>query len=100
MVNWEFFDNQTPSSAKALADKLRSGSGAAPTRGPDKVCTFKETSRVLAGFLDEHANEGVGAGAASLQGTLLARREGWTAPAAPPATDPATPPGIATKQEG
>src|SRR3954451_6423072 len=25
MVNWEFFDNQTPSSAKGLVDKLQSG---------------------------------------------------------------------------
>jgi NADH-quinone oxidoreductase subunit E len=83
MVNWEFFDNQTPSSAKSLVDKLRAGQPAAPTRGADKVCTFKEMSRVLAGFLDGHANEGVGAGNATLQGTLLARREGWTAPPVP-----------------
>jgi NADH-quinone oxidoreductase subunit E len=83
MVNWEFFDNQTPSSAKSLVDRLRSGQPASPTRGADKVCSFKEVSRVLAGFLDEHANEGVGAGNASLQGTLLARREGWTPPPVP-----------------
>jgi NADH-quinone oxidoreductase subunit E len=83
MVNWEFFDNQTPSSAKSLVDKLRAGQPASPTRGADKVCTFKEMSRVLAGFLDGHANEGVGAGNATLQGTLLARREGWTAPEVP-----------------
>jgi NADH-quinone oxidoreductase subunit E len=80
MVNWEFFDNQTPSTAKALVDRLRAGQPVRPTRGSDKVCTFKEVSRVLAGFLDDHANEGVGAGNASLQGTLLARRKGWTAP--------------------
>jgi NADH-quinone oxidoreductase subunit E len=81
MVNWEFFDNQTPSSARALVDRLRSGQPATPTRGATKVCSFKEMSRVLAGFLDDRANEGVGAGPATLQGTLLARREGWTAPA-------------------
>jgi NADH-quinone oxidoreductase subunit E len=80
MVNWEFFDNQTPSSAKAVVDRLRAGQPVAPTRGASSVCTFKEMSRVLAGFLDEHANEGVGAGPATLQGTLLARREGWSAP--------------------
>jgi NADH-quinone oxidoreductase subunit E len=92
MVNWEFFDNQTPSSAKALVDTLRAGQPVAPTRGPDRVHTFQEVSRVLAGFLDEHANEGVGAGSASLQGTLLARRKGWTPPPlpgqAPTAPDP------------
>lgn len=91
MVNWEFFDNQTPSSAKALVDKLRAGQPATPTRGADKVCTFKEMSRVLAGFLDGRADEGVGAGSATLQGTLLARREGWTAPPAPDGQSPATP---------
>ncbi|HEY6798762.1 MAG TPA: NADH-quinone oxidoreductase subunit NuoE [Kineosporiaceae bacterium] len=80
MVNWEFFDNQTPTSAKTLVDKLRADQPVVPTRGAARVCTFKEVSRVLAGFLDDHANEGVGAGPASLQGTLLARREGWTAP--------------------
>jgi NADH-quinone oxidoreductase subunit E len=83
MVNWEFFDNQTPSSAKGLVDRLRAGQPAPPSRGAASVCSFKQVSRVLAGFLDEHADEGVGAGPASLQGTLLARREGWTAPAGP-----------------
>ena len=51
-----------------------------PSRGPDRVCTFKETSRLLAGFADGHADEGVGAGAASLRGLEVAHREGWTAP--------------------
>lgn len=82
MANWEFFDQQTPSSAKDLVDALRSGKDVAPTRGAGKVCSFKAVSRVLAGFPDGRADEGVGAGAASLQGTLLARREGWTPPAA------------------
>jgi NADH-quinone oxidoreductase subunit E len=83
MVNWEFFDNQTPSSAKGLVDKLRAGLPAPPSRGSASVCSFKQVSRVLAGFLDAHADEGIGAGPASLQGTLLARREGWTAPDGP-----------------
>jgi NADH-quinone oxidoreductase subunit E len=82
MVNWEFFDQQTPSSAVELVDDLRAGRDVKPTRGPDTVATFKEVSRVLAGFLDGHADEGVGAGTASLQGTLLAKRKGWTAPGA------------------
>ena len=33
MVNWEFFDNQTPSSATDLVAALRSGQTVAPTRG-------------------------------------------------------------------
>ena len=80
MVNWEFFDNQTPGSATALVDDLRAGKAVAPTRGAATVCSFKEVSRVLAGFPDGRAGEGVQAGEASLRGTTLARQKGWTAP--------------------
>ena len=52
----------------------------APTRGPKQVCTFKEVSRVLAGFPDGLADEGVGAGPASLVGLRIAHEQGWTAP--------------------
>lgn len=81
MVNWEFFDNQTPASAIELVDTLRAGGDVRPTRGPDKVYTFKETSRVLAGFEDGHVDEGPAAGPASLLGLKIARERGWTAPA-------------------
>ncbi len=80
MVNWEFFDNQTPSSAEDLVDRLQRGEDVAPTRGAAKVCSFKEVSRVLAGFPDGRADEGVGAGVASRRGTVLARENGWRAP--------------------
>lgn len=80
MVNWEFFDNQTPDSAREVVDALRQGEPVAPTRGAEHVCTFKEMSRVLAGFSDGRADEGVGAGPATLRGVELARQEGWTAP--------------------
>ncbi|GAB3590217.1 hypothetical protein GCM10027446_04410 [Angustibacter peucedani] len=80
MVNWEFFDQQTPSSARDLVDKLRAGEAVAPTRGPSRVCTFKQVSRVLAGFPDGLADEGVGAAGPSLEGLKLAREKGWTAP--------------------
>ena len=80
MVNWEFFDNQTPSSARDLTDRLRAGEAVAPTRGAARVCSFRQVSRVLAGFDDGRADEGVGAGPATVQGTLLARRKGWRAP--------------------
>ena len=82
MVNWEFFDNQTPASAIELVDTLRSGGEVRPTRGPDKVHTFKEISRVLAGFEDGHVDEGPAAGPASLLGLGIARERGWTAPTA------------------
>jgi len=73
MANWEFFDNQTPESTKTLADSLRSGAPVTPTRGPSKVCSFKQVSRVLAGFNDGLADEGVGAGPASLAGLKVAK---------------------------
>jgi len=73
MVNWEFFDNQTPESATDLADRLRAGEDVAPTRGAASVCSFKRMSRVLAGFTDGRADEGVGAGEPSLAGLRLAR---------------------------
>ncbi|MGV9990048.1 NADH-quinone oxidoreductase subunit NuoE [Streptomyces sp. NPDC003374] len=81
MVNWEFFDNQTPGSVTRMVDDLRAGRPVSPTRGAP-LCTFKETSRILAGFPDERegATEGGGsAGPASLAGLRLARGE--TAPA-------------------
>lgn len=89
MVNWEFLDNQTPQSAAAVVDALRAGEKVVPTRGADEVVTFKEMSRVLAGFLDGRADEGVGAGEATVRGTVLAREKGWSAPALP-GDEPAT----------
>jgi NADH-quinone oxidoreductase subunit E len=80
MVNWEFFDNQTPATARDLTDRLQAGESVTPTRGAASVCTFKQMSRVLAGFNDGRANEGVGAGPASLEGLRLAQKRGWTAP--------------------
>lgn len=82
MANWEFFDNQTPESTKQLVDALRAGKDVAPSRGPSRVCSFKQVSRVLAGFHDGLADEGVGAGPASLEGLRVARDNDWTAPGA------------------
>ncbi len=80
MANWEFFDNQTPGSTISLVEDLRSGVPVTPTRGPSRVCSFKEVSRVLAGFPDGLADEGVGAGPATLLGLRIAKEQGWTAP--------------------
>ncbi|WP_377640437.1 NADH-quinone oxidoreductase subunit NuoE [Oryzobacter terrae] len=90
MANWEFFDNQTPASTIELVDGLRSGADVRPTRGPNSVCTFKQVSRVLAGFHDGLADEGVGAGPASLVGLRVARENGWTAPEGATASSGAT----------
>ncbi len=73
MVNWEFFDNQTPESAIELVDKLRSSEPVTPTRGLP-LCTFRETSRILAGFADDRPDDGQGgAGEATLAGLRVAR---------------------------
>lgn len=88
MVNWEFMDNQTPESATKLVDDIQAGKDIKPSRGPEKVCSFKQVSRVLAGFNDGLANEGPGAGAASLEGLKLAKENNWTAPASAPGAEP------------
>lgn len=80
MINWEFFDNQTPESALAAVDAILDGKPVSPTRGASTVANFKETSRVLAGFNDGRADEGVNAGEASLRGLKVAEEKGWHAP--------------------
>ena len=80
MVNWEFFDDMTPAKAKQLVDDLRAGKQVAPTRGAESVCSWKQASRVLAGFNDGRAGEGAQAGYASLRGLQLAKDSGWAAP--------------------
>jgi NADH-quinone oxidoreductase subunit E len=78
-VNWEFFDNQTPESAKQLVDDLRDGKTVTPTRGAESVCTWREAERVLAGFYDGRADEGGAAGPATLEGLRLAGKDGGAA---------------------
>jgi NADH-quinone oxidoreductase subunit E len=75
MVNWEFFDNQTVESAKELVDALQAGNPPAPTRGPNKLPTWRENSAVLAGINDGHANEGVQAGPPTLVGLEIANAQ-------------------------
>lgn len=91
MVNWEFYDNQTPESTIQLVEDLRTGVPVVPTRGPARQCTFKEVSRVLAGFHDGLADEGVGAGPASLEGLRVAHENNWTAPGSSASGEPAQP---------
>jgi NADH-quinone oxidoreductase subunit E len=73
MVNWEFYDNQTVQSTKDLVDAARAGNPPAPTRGPNKLRTWKENSAVLAGISDGLANEGVQAGEPTLLGLKKAK---------------------------
>jgi NADH-quinone oxidoreductase subunit E len=79
MVNWEFYDDQTPESAIELVDALRAGQRPLPTRGAS-LCAFREVSRVLAGFPDGRAGEGPSAGPATLVGLAIARERGDRAP--------------------
>jgi NADH-quinone oxidoreductase subunit E len=83
MVNWEFFDNMTPESTTELVDDLRAGRAVKPTRGPDRLCTWKQASHILAGFSDGQAEEGPSAGPASLVGLEIAKEHGWRAPEPP-----------------
>ncbi|MBU3716489.1 MAG: NADH-quinone oxidoreductase subunit NuoE [Candidatus Nanopelagicaceae bacterium] len=76
MVNWEFYDNQTVASTKDLVDACRAGNPPAPTRGPNKLPTWKENSEVLAGINDGRANEGVQAGEPTLLGLKIAKEGG------------------------
>ena len=78
MVNWEFFDDMTPQSARDLVDGLRAGADVRPTRGAPRLCTWKQASRILAGFADGQAALGRTAGEASLAGLRVAREQGWT----------------------
>jgi NADH-quinone oxidoreductase subunit E len=87
MVNWEFYDDQTPQSARDLVDALRAGTPPAPTRGPSRLTTFKEVSRVLAGFNDGLGQEGPSAGHATLVGLELAKQRGDQAPAYPSSSE-------------
>ncbi len=78
MVNWEFFDNQTPSGACDLVDRLRSGESVRATRG-GPVCSFADTGRTLAGL--RAPGPSGGPGAPTLAGLRVARAQGMSAPA-------------------
>ncbi|MGE2834775.1 NADH-quinone oxidoreductase subunit NuoE [Mycobacterium sp. SMC-4] len=87
MVNWDFFDNQTPSSARELVDALRTGTPPQPSRSPS-LCTFRQTARILAGLEDPEFGDAA-VGAATLAGLRYARGHHMTAPTAQP-TDTTT----------
>jgi len=78
MVNWEFFDDMTPQSARALVDGLRAGADIAPSRGAPRLCTWRQASRILAGYPDDQATAGHTAGHATLAGLRIAKEHGWT----------------------
>ncbi|AFM16329.1 NADH dehydrogenase subunit E [Mycolicibacterium chubuense NBB4] len=79
MVNWEFFDNQTPSSARDLVDALRTGEPPRPSRSAS-LCGFRETARTLAGLGDPNTSAPQAPGAPTLAGLRYAHEHDMTAP--------------------
>jgi NADH-quinone oxidoreductase subunit E len=81
MVNWEFFDNQTPRSGRDLVDALRAGEQVTPTRGAP-LCTFRDTARILAGFADPRpgASDAAVPGDPTLAGLRAAAQRHMSAP--------------------
>jgi NADH-quinone oxidoreductase subunit E len=77
MVNWEFFDNMTPESAKELVDGLRAGADIAPARGASRLVTWREAAMILAGYPDDQATTGHTAGSPTLAGLRIAKENGW-----------------------
>ena len=80
MVNWEFFDNVTPESARELVDGLRAGADVAPSRGAPKLVNWRQAAMILAGFPDDQAAGGDTRGQPTLAGLRIAKENGWTAP--------------------
>ncbi|MDH6679985.1 NADH-quinone oxidoreductase subunit F [Rhodococcus sp. LBL1] len=86
MVNWEFFDNQTPASATEVVDALRAGQTVTPTRGAP-LCSYRDTARILAGFPDRRPGAleaGGGAGSATLAGLRVSREDAADGPTLTP----------------
>jgi NADH-quinone oxidoreductase subunit E len=81
LVNWEFFDNMTPQSARELVDGLCAGDDIAPTRGAPRLVTWREAAVILAGFPDDQATGGETAGAPTVAGLRIAKENGWRPPA-------------------
>jgi NADH-quinone oxidoreductase subunit E len=82
MVNWEFFDNQTPATARQLVDDIRAGRAPHATRGT-QVCAFRDTARTLAGLSADRESGGGAPGGATLAGLRVARELGMSAPPVP-----------------
>jgi NADH-quinone oxidoreductase subunit E len=80
-VNYEFFDNQSPEAATDLIGELRKGNRPLPTRGAP-LCSFKEISRQIAGFVDQRPESilAAGTGVPTEAGVKLAQRKGEQAP--------------------
>ncbi len=83
-VNYEFFDQRTPTSALALVESLADGDRPRPTRGAP-LCTLRQISRLLAGFGDPRPDAVAHgpSGEPTLVGVRLAAERAESAPAYP-----------------
>ena len=83
-VNYEYFDNQSVSSAEQLVEALQRGEKPHPTRGAP-LTDLRTVSLELAGIFTEleRTVEGVSTAAETVRGARLASERGWTAPAMP-----------------
>jgi len=91
-VNYEFFDNQTVESSTALIAELQAGHRPQPTRGAP-LCSFKEISRQIAGFVDDRPESRTAAasGIPTEAGVIAAAARGHHAPSyGPQSTSAAT----------
>ncbi len=80
MINWEFFDNQTPTTAQQLITKLQTNQPITATRG-GTIPPFTTTARTLAGLPDaDHTPDPKGTAGATLAGVRVARALDMTAP--------------------
>lgn len=88
-VDYEYYDNQTVSSAEDLVDALRRGERPAPTRGAP-LTDFRTASLELAGVFADLAGsvEGPSTAVETLRGAHLAAERGWVAPPMPDTPPP------------
>ena len=80
MVNWEFFDNQTPESATQLVDDLRAGDEVHSTRGPRRVHLARGRAGARRLPRRPAPTRARPPARPRWSGCEIARERGWTAP--------------------
>ena len=83
MVNWEFFDNQTPATARQLIDAHPRPANPHTPPAARNVCSFRDTARTLAGLPGTASPAVVHRASATLAGLRVARELGMSAPPVP-----------------
>jgi NADH-quinone oxidoreductase subunit E len=78
-ANWEFMDDMTPATAKALIEDLKAGKQVKATRGP-VIRDFKATERTLSGIDDDGLGEVPATDEKMLAGLRYAQAHDMSAP--------------------